>query len=167
MSVLYVVTAGLLLAVAPTDNGPADWRPTPDPETARPASGSILERNAEDLQPAPAVRSPAELQEEIRQLKRRVYLLERQLAASQGPQLYGAIYPIKGKLVLDNQTESAHWVSVNGILYSVAPGRTEMGIPVNRATVYLPYHEAPKQWNLDRWRWNGQSYELLVTIAYP
>jgi hypothetical protein len=165
MNVLYLATAGLLLAVAPADGGPADSPPALAPETARPPVRSILQQDGV-AQPGATTRSAAALREEIRQLKQRIQVLEGHLAAIEGRQPYGTTQPVNGKLVLDNQTPNSHWVSVNGDLYPVAPGRTEIVIRVNRATIYLPYHEGPKQWDLDRWRWNGQNYELLLTIGY-
>jgi hypothetical protein len=107
----------------------------------------------------------AKSQEQIRQLELRIAELERQLPAKQGaqPREVGA-FPTMGTLVLDNRTLFAHTVSVNGLLISVAPGRTTIDIPVGTATVYMPYHERPKQFGLDRWHRSGQHYEMLITI---
>jgi hypothetical protein len=165
MNAIYILTSSLLFAVAPAENWGADSPPALPPAGVRPALPSILGKNGDEPQPTPAPRTTAELQEEIRQLRQRVAVLERQVWAFQGPQSGESRSPATGRLVLDNRTLNTHSVSVNGLLFSVAPGRTEMDIPIGTANVYLPYHESPKQWGLDRWRWNGRNYEMLIVIG--
>jgi hypothetical protein len=165
VNAIYIFASSLLFAVTPADSWSADSPPALPPASVQPTLPSILGNNTDEPQPTPAPRTAAELQEEIRQLKQRVAVLERQLQAFQGPKPGESRSPATGRLVLDNRTLNTHSVSVNGLVFSIAPGRTEMDVPLGTANVYLPYHEPPKQWGLDRWRWNGQNYELLIVIG--
>jgi len=162
MNAFCIAASTLLLGITliGADAAPAE----PNPAVAPPRIPPLPEQGTSEPQPAPAAGTPTDLQEEIRQLNQRVDALERQLQAIQGPQMGETRRSMLGTLVVDNQTWSTHSVSVNGLQYSVSPGGTEIEIPFGSATVFLPYHELPKQRGLDRWRWNGHNFELLVEI---
>ncbi|MGO8753180.1 MAG: hypothetical protein ACLQNE_45160 [Thermoguttaceae bacterium] len=181
MHAICIFTSGLMFALTAADNLGAESRPAVPPATVQQAIHPIPGENTDQPQPTLAPRSAAELVEEIhqlkadaarsreqiRQLKQRIAVLERRPPPTQGPKGVETRILGPGKLVLDNRTRNTHSVSVNGSLYSVTPGRTTIEIPVGPATVYMPFHEAPKQWGLDRWQWNGQNYELLIVVGYP
>ena len=180
MHAICIFTSGLMFALTAADNlaqvatgcAPGNC-PAGDPSDSGreygPATAHTCTRSAAELVEeihqlkADAARS----REQIRQLKQRIAVLERRPPPTQGPKGVETRILGPGKLVLDNRTRNTHSVSVNGSLYSVTPGRTTIEIPVGPATVYMPFHEAPEQWGLDRWQWNGQNYELLIVVGYP
>ena len=178
MTAIYILASGLLLAVAPGDNWDAEPPPVLAPPAVQPAIPPIPAQNASEPEPVLSPRAAAALVEDVRQLKEDAATLrdenrrlEERVAALEGPRpipggkAIETRLPATGTLVLDNRTLFAHAVSVNGLQYPITPGRTEIEIPLGKANVYLPYHEAPKQWGLDHWRRNGQKYEMLIVIG--
>lgn len=72
--------------------------------------------------------------------------------------------PMHGRLVVENWTGKSHRMVVNGQSYWVSPGRTILTVPHAIVEAYMPNHEGPKLWGLSNWKWNGQGYEMFITL---
>ena len=72
--------------------------------------------------------------------------------------------PMQGRLVLQNWTGQSHRVVVNGQTYWVSPGRTVLSVPHAIVEAYMPAHEGPQLFGMSNWKWNGQGYEMFITL---
>ena len=70
----------------------------------------------------------------------------------------------QGRLVVQNLTGVAHYLSVNQVRYYVQPGRTDIWVPHQVVEVYLPWHESPKLFGMSLWKWTGRDYEMRLDV---
>ena len=72
--------------------------------------------------------------------------------------------PAPARLVVQNRTLSSQSLSVNGSVFLVAPGRTDILIPHQVVEVYVPGRELPKLYGMSFWGWTGQEYQMWVEL---
>jgi hypothetical protein len=119
--------------------------------------------------------TPTTTQEQLQQLENaaretgdRLEQIERQLEKAKTPQPLTnppiAPIPMQGRLVVRNWTTTSHHLSVNGALYLVQPGRTDIPVPYQQVEAYMPGHELPKVLGMSFWRWTGRDYEMWMDV---
>lgn len=104
------------------------------------------------------------LESESLRIDDRLVHVESQLKKLESPARLRAPGPSQGKFVILNQTGVSRYISVSGMRFYAAPGRTELWIPRGIVEAYLPYWESPKRLGKSFWRWTGQHYEMLLHI---
>lgn len=72
--------------------------------------------------------------------------------------------PSQGKFVILNHSGVSRYISVNGMRFHAAPGRTELWVPRRIVEAYLPYWESLKLLGTSFWRWTGRHYEMSLHI---
>lgn len=70
----------------------------------------------------------------------------------------------QGRLALQNWTKFSQYLSVNGTVYVVQPGRTDIMVPWQPVEAYIPGRELPKLLGMSFWRWTGREYEMPLEI---
>lgn len=69
-----------------------------------------------------------------------------------------------GKLVIDNETGTGYYLTVNGMSYLVMPGRRQLDVPVGDVVTQLNGYEAPKTWRDSDWRNVNGEMRLSIRI---
>jgi hypothetical protein len=108
------------------------------------------------------------LENAAREVYDRLEQMERQLEKTRTPPQPTvtpiASVPMQGRLVVQNWTRFSQYLSVNGALHLVQPGRTDIPVPYQQVEAYSPGHELPKLLGMSFWRWTGRDYEMLLEI---
>jgi len=103
------------------------------------------------------------IESQSRQLGQRLQQIQSQVDALQ-PKPRPLVPVADGRFVIFNRTGVSQYVSVNGLRFYAAPGRTEMKIPRTIVEAYLPGFECPKLLGMSNWRWTGRQYEMWMDI---
>lgn len=105
------------------------------------------------------------IEEQLAMIAQRFKELEARLPAGPSRKVTdSSITPVvrEGAVAIDNRRGTYQSVSVNGFVYTVAPGKTEIWVPFGPVEVFLRGIEPPRLWN--NWRWNGRHYELGIFL---
>ncbi len=131
-------------------------------------AGSPPAGNEAENDPVSARERLEQLEKSAREVDNRIAQMGRKLRELQPepqPDPPSAVpLPAQGRLVVQNWTMSSQHLSVNGTLYLVKPGRTEILVPYQMAEVYVPGSELPKLLGMSFWRWTGRDYEMRVNV---
>ena len=76
------------------------------------------------------------------------------------------VRPTEGTLIVENLTGLTQSLTVNGVAYAIAPGRTDMKVPFGDVQTQLALFEAPKKWTEKNWKQGKTGPELVVSIRY-
>ena len=104
------------------------------------------------------------LESESRRIEERLAQAESRLKEVESQSTPLASKPSQGKFVILNHSGVSRYISVNGMRFYAAPGRTELWIPRGIVEAYLPHWESPKLLGTSFWRWTGQHYEMSLHI---
>ncbi len=69
---------------------------------------------------------------------------------------------VQGTLIIDNLTGVTQPFYINGALWNVPPGRSELKVPVGTVYARLPWEPSSKSWN--NWRFRDGRQELYLEI---
>ncbi len=69
---------------------------------------------------------------------------------------------VQGTLVINNLTGFTQPFYINGALWNVPPGRSELKVPIGTVYARLPWEPSSKSWN--NWRVNNGRQELYLEI---
>jgi hypothetical protein len=130
--------------------------------------GSPVSASDTGSAPATAQEQLDRLENTAREVYDRLEQIERQLEKTRTPPQPNvppiAPTPMQGRLVVQNWTRLSQYLSVNGALYLVQPGRTDISVPYQQVEAYIPGHELPKLLGMSFWRWTGRDYEMWMDV---
>lgn len=77
----------------------------------------------------------------------------------------GLLSPI-AKLTIENETGSVQALRVQGVIYQLPPGSSELWVSYGVLYTHLIHHEPARQWGVGHWKWMGRFYQFRLIIGY-